>query len=105
MAEEQPIKFVAKRLAPLEKQPAPVWLIKDILPSGFLSLLQGLPGSFKTFEAVSFNLCLANGREWCGRRVKRCRTLYIAADDPDGPKLRAQAGPSITALLWKQSTQ
>ena len=90
-ATDKPIKFIAKPLAPTELQEAPRWLIKGILPEGFLSLLKGLPGSFKTFEAVSWALCLATGIPWCGRRAKRCKVLYIAADDPDGPRMRAQA--------------
>jgi hypothetical protein len=87
----RPLKFIAKLLVPLELLPAPSWLIKGVLPEGFLSLLKGLPGSFKTFEAVSMALCIETGRLWCGRRTKRCKVLYIAADDPDGPRMRAQA--------------
>jgi hypothetical protein len=87
----KPTKFFAKPLAPDELLEAPVWLIKDILPEGFLSLLKGLPGSFKTFQAVAMALCVATGLPFCGRRTKRSKVLYIAADDPDGPRMRAQA--------------
>jgi hypothetical protein len=87
----KPAKFVAKPLVPSELLEAPVWLIKGILPAGFLSLLKGLPGSFKTFEAVAMALCIATGLPFFGRRTKRSNVLYIAADDPDGPRMRAQA--------------
>jgi AAA domain len=87
----KPIRFVAKPLVPAELLEAPVWLIKGVLPEGFLSLLKGLPGSFKTFTAVSMALCIATGHLWCDRRTKRSRVLYIAADDPDGPRMRGQA--------------
>ena len=87
----KPRKFFAKPLAPDELLEAPAWLIKGVLPEGFLSLLKGLPGSFKTFEAVAMALCVATGLPFCGRRTKRSKVLYIAADDPDGPRMRAQA--------------
>jgi AAA domain len=86
-----PLKFIAKPLAPTKLLPAPVWLIKGVLPEGFLSLLKGLPGSFKTFETVSMVCCLATGQPWLGYPTKKCNVLYIAADDPDGPRMRAQA--------------
>ena len=88
---KKPTKFFAKPLAPAELLEAPVWLIKGILPEGFLSLLKGLPGSFKTFEAVAMALCVATGLSFCGQRTKRSNVLYVAADDPDGPQMRAQA--------------
>jgi len=87
----KPLKWVAKPLVPLGPMPAPIWLIKGVLPEGFLTLLQGLPGSLKTYIAVSIVCCLATGTPWLGRRVKQCKVLFIAADDPDGPRMRAQA--------------
>jgi hypothetical protein len=66
-------------------------LINGVLPEGFLTVLKGLPGSFKTYLADSMALCLAAGLPWCGHRTKLCIPLYIAADDPDGPLIRAQA--------------
>jgi hypothetical protein len=87
----KPRKFFAKPLAPDELLEAPAWLIKGILPEGFLSLLKGLPGSFKTFETVAMALCVATGLPFCGQRTKRSNVLYVAADDPDGPRMRAQA--------------
>jgi len=43
------------------------------------------------FQAVAMALCVATGLPFCGRRTKRSKVLYIAADDPDGPRMRAQA--------------
>ena len=87
----KPLKFIAKPLMPAELLPAAKWLIKGILPEGFLTVLKGLPGSFKTYIADSMALCLAAQLPWCGHRTKFCIPLYIAADDPDGPLIRAQA--------------
>lgn len=86
-----PLKFIAKPLVPTELMAAPIWLIKGVLPEGFLTLLKGLPGSYKTFLMVSMVCCLATGTPWLGRRVKQSKVLLIAADDPDGPRMRAQA--------------
>ena len=86
-----PLKFIAKPLVPTELMAPPIWLIKGILPEGFLTLLRGLPGSFKTYLMVSMVCCLATGMPWLGRRTKKCNVLLIGADDPDGPRMRAQA--------------
>jgi hypothetical protein len=71
--------------------PASVWLIKGLVPAGFVTCLKGMPGSFKTFEAVAMACCMATGLPFCGQRTKVSKVLYIAADDPDGPQVRAQA--------------
>jgi hypothetical protein len=68
------------------------WVIKSLVPAGFITCLIGLPGSFKTFAAVAMACCLASGLPFCGLRTGRPRkVLYIAADDPDNPPRRAKA--------------
>ena len=92
MSINNPPKWIAKPLVPIERVPAPEWFIHGMLPENGLAVLYGQPGSFKTFEFVAVAMCLATGLPFCGRRTKRCSVLLIAADpDPDTPRERAQA--------------
>jgi putative DNA primase/helicase len=83
--------YIPEPMIPKGPLPATAWLIKGLVPAGFLTCLKGMPGSFKTFEAVAMACCMATGLPFCGQRTKVCTVLYIAADDPDGPQARAQA--------------
>jgi hypothetical protein len=86
-----PLKWIAKPLCPTEPPPAPVWLIRNVLPKGFLTVLKGLPGALKTYVLISWLMCLDTEIAWCGRKVMRTRSLLITPDDPRGAIIRARA--------------
>jgi hypothetical protein len=64
------------------------WAIEGLMPLIGITCLFGMPGAFKTFEAIAIAACKAAGIEFCGRWVG---PGYIAADAPKGAKLRAKA--------------
>ena len=74
-----------RRLQPLtfhelQDMPKIFSLIKGVLDQGGSSVIYGDSNSGKTFIAVMMALYIALGWEWCGRRVRQCRVLYIAAE-------------------------
>jgi hypothetical protein len=77
--------FINKLVAP------PEWAVDNLVPETGITCLLGKPGSFKTFGAIGIVCCKASGLEFCGRWVgPPCKTLYIAADSPQGVELRIQ---------------
>lgn len=60
--------------------PAPKWLIDGLFEQDALVMLYGPPGSFKSFLAIDWALCLASGRPWNGRVVAPSRVLYMLGE-------------------------
>jgi hypothetical protein len=56
------------------------YVVKGWLDQGALSVLYGPSNSGKSFLAIDIAHHVAKGREWGGRRVKKGRVLYIAAE-------------------------
>jgi hypothetical protein len=67
------------------------WIIKGVLPRAEFALLFGASGSGKTFIAIDLAGAIARGTEWRGRRVKRGRVVYIAAEGEGGFRNRLKA--------------
>jgi hypothetical protein len=59
------------------------WLIQDFAPAEGVSILFGAGSGLKTMCAYSLALCMAYGRPWLGRYVKRMRPMVI--DYETGP--------------------
>lgn len=75
----------------LEALPPPVWLIDGIMPAGGLIVPYGAPGSWKTFGAIDWGLCVSTGFRWMGREVRRGPVIYIAAEGASGLGARVRA--------------
>lgn len=56
------------------------WDIDGILPTGGLSFLVGQPGTGKSLLALWFASCISLGVPWVGRKVRRGRVIYVAAE-------------------------
>lgn len=69
----------------------PKWLIKKVLPQAALGVLFGESGSGKSFAALDMAMATARGIDWRGRKVKRCRVAYIAAEGVGGFRNRVDA--------------
>lgn len=69
----------------------PSWIIKDILFESELAVIYGEPGSGKTFMALDAAMSIARGCEWQGKRVKKGRVIYIAAEGAGGFRKRLLA--------------
>jgi hypothetical protein len=66
-------------------------VIKGVLFRNTLALLVGPSGLGKSFLALSWALSIAAGRDWFGRKVRKGRALYIAAEGDDGMHKRVLA--------------
>lgn len=67
------------------------YLVKGLIAPGDLVVLFGPPGSGKSVLAPYLAHAVAAGRMVFGRRVRPGPVLYIAAEDPEGMKMRATA--------------
>lgn len=72
-------------------QPDLSWLIDGLVPLDGLSVIFGVPGSFKSFVALDWALCVATGLPWFGRQVSPGWTVYVAAEGRGGLKQRVLA--------------
>ncbi len=64
------------QLATLPEQPP---LIEGLFARGALVSLVGVRGSYKSFIALDWSLCIATGTPWLGRAVHRGASLYVCA--------------------------
>ncbi len=71
--------------------PAPSFLLDGFLPRAGLSVLYGPSGFGKSFLALDWSLCIANGLRWYGRDVEAGFVLYIAAEGVFGLHQRVEA--------------
>lgn len=76
----------------LRDLPPPAPLIHgNILYGGTTAWLTGAPGTFKSFIALDWALCIASGRPWLDRRVEPGPVLYIAGEGLSGLNRRIDA--------------
>lgn len=93
----------------LRALPPPEWLIDDIIPQRGTCMVYGPPGSYKTFLAIAWAMCVAEGVSWEGDgayTVTPGNVVYVAAEGATGIPMRVaaweedqnrHAGPG---LLW-----
>ena len=67
------------------------YLVKGVIAPGNLVVLFGPPGAGKSLIAPLIAHAIASGRGVFGRRVRRGRVLYMAAEDGTGMRQRARA--------------
>jgi hypothetical protein len=78
-------------LGMLDTIPEPTWTIDGILPEGGYSLIYGKRSTMKSFLALDMGLCLATGKRFHGRNVKRGRVVYFAGEGFRGNSRRIKA--------------
>lgn len=76
----KPSRFPVLQAAEIAARPAPTWIIKGVLPRAELVVIFGEPGSGKTFMVLDLAAAVAQGLPWRGKRAKRGRVVYIAAE-------------------------
>ncbi len=69
----------------------PSWIVKGVLPDAELIVLFGESGSGKSFMALDLAATIARGLPWRGRKVKKGRQVYIAAEGAGGFRNRLRA--------------
>jgi hypothetical protein len=78
-------------LGELQDLPAREYLVKGVLDRGGASVLYAESNTGKSFVSIDIGMHIALGREWCGRRVKNGKVLYIAAEGGLGFHERVRA--------------
>ncbi len=78
-------------LRELMELPDPEWLVDALLVKGTEAMLAGAPGEYKSFLALDLSLCIATGRDWCGKPVKQGTVVYVVGEGLGGMKARAYA--------------
>jgi len=71
-------------------EPLPT-LISEFLPLDGVGMLWAEPGSYKSFVAIDFGLCVASGLPWFGRPVVQGGVWYLAGEGQAGLRLRVAA--------------
>lgn len=68
------------------------WLMDPLIPrEGFVGLC-GAPGDGKSFVALDWAMCIAEGRPWLGvYPTKQCPVVYVAAEGGRGIQQRVRA--------------
>lgn len=90
-AKEQTYDSEYLTLDELESLPKPQPLIERVLSRHTYSVLRGRGGSYKSFVAIDWALCLASGHPWLGRRATPVKVLYVAAEGAYGVNDRIKA--------------
>lgn len=91
-------KFKIETIGDVAERPSTEWLVKGVIPQADLIVLFGASGSGKSFMALDMGLSIARGAEWRGRRVKKGRVLYIAAEGAGGVGKRLKASCKVHSL-------
>ncbi len=84
-------RFRVKPAAEFAAGRPPQWLIKDILPKAGLAMVYGESGAGKTFFVFDMVATIARGVDWRGRKVKKGRVIYVAAEGVGGFRKRLNA--------------
>ena len=67
------------------------WLIKEYFPMNSIGVIYGKSGAGKSWIAVDIALHAALGLSWCGKKTKKVKVLYIAAEGGYGLSQRVEA--------------
>ena len=86
-----PMKFMVLSAHEFASATPPAWRIKGVLPEAELVVMFGASGSGKSFMALDMGAAIARGVEWRGKKVKKGRVAYIAAEGSGGFRKRLTA--------------
>ena len=90
----QPAAGIRSRLlkmSDLRNLPQPAPLITSLMDLDTLALLYGRRGSYKSFLALDWALCVAYGRRWHSQAVTAGPVLYVCAEGAHGVDQRIDA--------------
>lgn len=59
----------------------PDWVVENLLPAGYLTILAGAPKSGKTCLATAVALAVANGLPFAGRATTQSAVLWLAGEE------------------------
>lgn len=82
----------------------PVPLIDGVIFKDSLAWLYGKPGSGKSFVALDWAACVANGLPWQYREVSRGPVLYLVAEGVSGIRRRVRAWEQAANISMQDVT-
>jgi hypothetical protein len=85
------VRFRVLSAVEFAQQKPTSWIIKGILPQAELCVLFGTSGSGKTFFTLDVLGAIVRGAEWRGKKVKKGRAVYVAAEGAGGFRKRMKA--------------
>lgn len=84
-------RFQPIPVALFAQRAAPSWIVKGVLPRAELVVLFGESGSGKSFMALDLAARIARSEPWRGRKTRRGRVVYVAAEGAGGFRNRVVA--------------
>jgi ABC-type dipeptide/oligopeptide/nickel transport system ATPase component len=90
-APDKPLRFGVIPAHEFSQGATPTWVIKDVLPQAELVVLYGASGSGKSFIALDMAAAIARGIPWRGKKTRKGRVAYIAAEGGGGFRKRLTA--------------
>ena len=69
----------------------PTWLIKNVLPMAELAVVFGESGAGKSFFVMDMALAIDRGIDWRGKKTRKLRVVYVAAEGAGGMRGRLMA--------------
>lgn len=81
--------------------PKPDPLIDGVLARHCYMVLRGRDGTFKSFVALDWALCIATGKPWQGSPAERAKVLYIAGEGAYGMDARIRAW----CMAWQRTPE
>lgn len=94
----KPNRFQVQPAGQFAAGKAPGWIVKGVVPAADLIVLFGESGSGKSFLALDLAAATALGIPWRGRRVRKGRVIYIAAEGGAGFRNRLKAYASAHGI-------
>ena len=67
------------------------WCVRDVLPAAGIAAIFGASGAGKSFLILDLAAAIAEGSEWCDRKVRQTPVVYVALEGQGGFQLRARA--------------
>ena len=89
--EKAKTKFRIEPALAFAQRPGVSWFVKGVLPRSGLVVMYGQPASGKSFIALDIVAAIARGVTWRGRKVKKGRVVYVAAEGVGGFATRLKA--------------
>lgn len=87
----KPEKYPVQSALAFASVKPPPWIIKHVIPQAEMGVLFGASGSGKSFMALDMAAAVARGEAWRGKKVRKGRVVYVAAEGAGGFRKRLAA--------------
>lgn len=70
---------------------APQWVVEGIVQQGYLYAVTAITNHGKTAITLLLGMCVASGRKFCGKDIRKGGVLILCGENPDGFRTRLRA--------------